>query len=104
MRRDTSKSARDFVFRSKCMFGGRALPGPAERELKRSPDFIFKSQMHQKRLAAELRPDPLGELQRSPRPANRSVCHAMQLGAHCCEEEGGVEISEWAEIYESVYV
>ena len=27
------------------------------RELKRSPDFIFKSQMQQKRLAAGLRPD-----------------------------------------------
>ena len=31
--KDTSKSVttRDFVFRSKFMFGGRASPGPAER-------------------------------------------------------------------------
>ena len=28
--------------------------------------------MHQKRLAAGLRPDPLGELKRSPRPPSRS--------------------------------
>src|SRR5208282_849407 len=28
--------------------------------------------MHQKRLAAELRPDPLGELKRSPRPPSRT--------------------------------
>ena len=39
MRRDTSKSARDFVFRSKCMFGGRASPEPAG-ELERSPDTL----------------------------------------------------------------
>ena len=48
------------------------------RELKRSPDFIFKSQMQQKRLAAGLRPDPLGELQRSPRPPSRSGCHGRE--------------------------
>ena len=35
-------------------------------------DFIFRPQMHQKRLAAGLRPDPLGELKRSPRPPSRS--------------------------------
>ena len=65
MRRVTSKSiiARDFVFRSKCMFGGRAL-----RELRRSPDLIFRPQNDQKRLVAGLRPDPLEELERSPRP------------------------------------
>jgi hypothetical protein len=40
MRRDTSKSARDFVFRSKCMFGGRALPGPAESRGPRRRDFV----------------------------------------------------------------
>ena len=82
MRRDTSKSARDFVFRSKYMFGGRASPGPPGphplRELKRSTDFIFRSQMHQKRLAAGLRPDPLGELERSPRSPNRSGCHGRE--------------------------
>ena len=38
MRRVTSKSviARDFVFKPKCMFGGRAPPEPAG-ELERSP-------------------------------------------------------------------
>ena len=89
MRRITSKSiiARDFVFRSKCMFGGRAL-----RELRRSPDLIFRPQYHQKRLAAGLRPDPLGELERSPRPP--SAVGAMEgniLAAvwALCGEEGG---------------
>ena len=37
-------------------------------ELKFSPDFIFRSQMHQKRLAAGLRPDPLEEIEHSPMP------------------------------------
>src|SRR5271157_1069397 len=65
MRRVTSKSiiARDFVFRSKCMFGGRAL-----RDLRRFPDLIFRPQNHQKRLAAGLRPDPLGSLSAPPGP------------------------------------
>src|SRR5208282_2239331 len=38
------------------------------REVRRFPDLIFRPQNHQKRLAAGLRPDPLGELERSPRP------------------------------------
>ena len=36
------------------------------REPKRSPDFIFRPQMHQKRLASGLRPDPLRELSAPP--------------------------------------
>ena len=41
MRKVTSKSflARYFVFKSKCMFGGRAPPEPAG-ELERSPDTL----------------------------------------------------------------
>ena len=56
--------ARDFVFRSKCMFGGRASPDL----LRRFPYLIFRPQNQQKRLAAGLRPDPLEELKRSLRP------------------------------------
>ena len=52
MRRVISKSsksviARYFVFKSKCMFGGRAPPGLL-KELKRFPDLIFRQQNHQK--------------------------------------------------------
>ena len=68
MRKVTSKSviARDFVFKSKCMFGGRAPPEPA------------------------------GELERSPRHPGRSGCHGRerslaQLGALCGEEGWRVE-------------
>ena len=32
----------------------------------KSLDFIFRSQMHQKRLAAGIRPDPLEEIEHSP--------------------------------------
>ena len=54
------------------------------------PDFIFRPQMHQKRLAAVLRPDPLGELS-APRDPLAAVgeenCNLYpQFGAHC----GGV--------------
>ena len=64
------------------------------RELKRCPDFIFRSQMHQKRLAAGLRPDPLGSLSAPPCPlsavgAMEGNNSPVQLGAHCGEEEGG---------------
>ena len=38
------------------------------RELRHFPDLIFVPQNHQKGLATGLRPDPLGELERSPRP------------------------------------
>ena len=49
---------RDFKFRSKCMFGA----DPRKEYIERAcafPDFIFRPQMHQKRLAAGLRHDPL---------------------------------------------
>ena len=61
MGRVTSKSviARDFVFKSKCMCGAGLCPDLL-RELKRFPDLIFRLQKHQKRLAAGLRPNPLG--------------------------------------------
>ena len=41
MRKATSKSviARDFAFKSKCMFGGRTPPEPAGK-LERSPDTL----------------------------------------------------------------
>ena len=55
----------DFKFRSKCMLGAELRKEPIDRALA-LPDFIFRAQMHQKRLAAGLRPDPLGELKRSP--------------------------------------
>ena len=65
--------ARDFVFKSKCMFGG-GFRLELLRELRRFPELIFRPQMYQKRLAAGLRPDPLGELERSPRTPSRSGC------------------------------
>ena len=49
------------------MFGAELRKDSIER-VYALPDFIFRPQMHQKRLAAGLRPDPLGELKRSPRP------------------------------------
>ena len=61
----------DFEFRSKSMFGAELHEESIERVLA-LPDFTFRPQMHQKRLAAGLRPDPLGELRRSPRPPSRS--------------------------------
>ena len=66
MKRVTSKFviARDFVFKSKCMFSGGLRP-ELLRELRRFPELIFRPQMYQKRLAAGLRPDTLGELERS---------------------------------------
>ena len=59
--------ARDFFFKSKCLFGGGFRP-ELLRELRRFPELIFRPQMYrpqmyQKRLAAGLRPDPLGELE-----------------------------------------
>ena len=52
--------------------------------------------MHQKRLAAGLRPDPLGEHKRSPRPPSRSgednYILSPQFGAHCVEWEGGMDL------------
>jgi len=53
------------------------------RELKRSPDFNFGPQMHPKRLAAWLCPDPLGDLQHSPRPPSFSGS-----GQNACLEAG----------------
>ena len=48
--------------------------------------------MHQKRLAAGLRPDPLGELKRSPRPLTAvgedNYSLSPQFGAHCGEGKG----------------
>ena len=52
--------------------------------------------MHQKRLAAGLRPDQLGELKRSPRPLaaveedNYSL--SPQFGAHCVDGGGGMDV------------
>ena len=45
-------------------------------ELRCFPDLIFRPQHHQKGLAAGLHPDPLGELERSPRPP--SAVSAME--------------------------
>ena len=63
----------DFEFRSKRMLGAELRKESIER-VQALPDFIFRPQMHQKRLAAGLRPDPRGELKlkRSPRPPRRS--------------------------------
>ena len=65
----TSKSiiARDFVFQSKCMLAAGPQPDLL-RELRHFPYLIFVPQNHQKGLAIGLRPDPLVELERSPRP------------------------------------
>ena len=62
--------------------------------------------MHKKRLAAELRPDPLGELKRSPYPQaavdEDNYNLSSQFGAHC--GEGGEWICvEWAEMNERGY-
>ena len=43
------------------MLGAERRKEPIERAYA-LPDFIFRPQMHQKRLAAGLRPDPLGSL------------------------------------------
>ena len=56
---------------------------------------VFRPQNHQKRLAAGLRPDPLGELECSPRPP--STVGGMEgnilavVRALCGEKGGGVE-------------
>ena len=56
-----------FIFRSKsCLAAG--LRSDPLRELERSPDFIFGPQMHPKRLAAGLGPDPLGSFGSPPVP------------------------------------
>ena len=70
----------------------RGLRPDLLREVRPFPDLIFRPQNHQKRLAAGLRPDPLEELQRSPRPP--STVGAMEgniLAAvwALCGEEGG---------------
>ena len=72
--------------------GGRAL-----RELRRFPDHIFRPQNPQKRLAAGLCPDPLGQLERSLRPP--STVGAMEgnmlavVWALCGEEgDGGMYV------------
>jgi hypothetical protein len=95
MRRVTSKSAiaRDFFLVKMHVW----RPGFARtrwKSLSSPPDFIFRSQMHQKRLAAGLRPDPLGSLSAPPCPlsavgAMEGNNSPVQLGAHCGEEEGG---------------
>ena len=52
--------------------------------------------MHQKRLAAGLRPDPLGELKRSPRPlaevGQDNYNLSPQFGTHFGEEGGGMDV------------
>ena len=62
--------------------------------------------MHQKRLAAGLPPDPLGELKRSPDPlaavGEENYNLYPQFGAHC----GGGEkwkCLEWAEMNKKRY-
>jgi len=53
------------------------------------PDVIFRPQMHQKRLAAGLRPDPLGEIKLSPSPPSRSGGGKLQsLAAVWCPLRG----------------
>ena len=47
---------------------------------------IFSLKFTKYRLAARLRPDPLGELKRSPRPLSRSKGGLLLRGG---EEEGG---------------
>ena len=94
MRRVTSKSiiTRDFVFRSKCMFGGRASQDLL-RGLRRFLDLIFRPQNHQKRLAAGLRPDPLEELERFLRPSGTVGAMEGNILAAVwalCGEEGGL--------------
>jgi hypothetical protein len=67
MRIITSKSviARDFVVKSKCMFGGRTPPGLL-RELPRPHFHATYHNITITRLTTELRPDPPVELERSP--------------------------------------
>ena len=59
------------------MLGGRARPDLL-RELRRFLYLIFVPQNYQKGLAAGLRPDPLGELERSPRLPSRSALHGRE--------------------------
>ena len=71
----------DIEFRSKCMFGAEIRKEPIERAYA-LPDVIFRQQMHQKRLAAGRRPDPLGELKRSTRAPSRSG--GKKIGISIC--------------------
>ena len=68
MRRVTSKSviARNFVFKSKCMFSVGLRP-TLLRELRRFPDLIFRPPIHQKGFGGRAPPRPAGEPERSPR-------------------------------------
>ena len=61
MRRVTSKSviARDFVFKPKYMFGGRALPEPAERALA-LPTLHFQVSNVAKTFSGRAPPGPAG--------------------------------------------
>ena len=60
------------------------------------PDFIFRPQMHQKRLAAGLRPGPLGSLIASPDPlaavGEYNYNLSPQFGAHCGKGGGGMNV------------
>ena len=66
--------------------------------------------MHKKRLAAVIRPDPLGDLKRFPRPTSRigggmdNYNLSPQFYAHCGEGGGGWICVEWAEMNEMGYL
>ena len=66
------------------------------RELTRSPDFIFRPQMHKNSLVAALRPEPLGSLSALPGP--QAAVGAIEgntlaaVGALCGEEGAGMEV------------
>ena len=49
---------------------------------------IFSLQFTRNRLAAGLRPDPLGELERSPRPPSRKTGGLLLRGGEGREEKG----------------
>ena len=84
MRRVTSKYAiaRDFIFRQKMHVAAELRPDPL-RELKRSPDFIFRPHMHQKPLVAGLR-SLISQL---------SACHEPKVDHHLYADDTQLFIS-----------
>ena len=71
-----------------------------------SPYFIFRPQMHQKRLVAGLRPDPLGEQLSSPQLPSRGGCtgreHSLAAVRSALRRERGWQYVEGAEMTEKV--
>ena len=79
------------------MLGAELRKEPIDRAFA-LPDFIFRAQMHHKRFAAGLRPDPLDSLSAPPDPlaavGEENYNLKPQFGAYC-GEGGGENDSAW---------